>query len=81
MTHDKKIALINAVLMAGFMALFMSGCLSLVNFGLTKSWLWGWGRSFILAWPLAFVLSLFSGKHIMNLSRRLARAESAEEQA
>jgi len=81
MSYEQRTALINAVLMAGFMALMMSGCLSLINFGPTPKWLWGWGRSFLLAWPLAFVLSLCFGKRIMLLSRRLARQNDKEGQA
>lgn len=79
MTYDKKVKLINAILMAGFMALLMSGCLSLINLGFTKKWLWGWGRSFLFAWPLAFVLSLTLGKAVMAVSHKLAGVREADE--
>ncbi len=80
MSDERKVNLINCVLMAGFMALMMSGCLSLINFGISQKWLLSWGRSFLFAWPLALVLSLFFGKRIFLISRRLARIGVKREQ-
>ena len=68
---EKKIAIVTAIMMSGFMAFVLSGVFTLLNVGFGIAWLFAWLQGFSIAWPLALVLALVAGKPISSLARRL----------
>ena len=72
MDLQKRIGIINGILMSGFMAFLLSGFFTWFNLGVTLAWLYAWAKGFAIAWPLAFVLVALVGSTIRKLAVRIA---------
>lgn len=70
--NEKKVNIIQAILMSAFMAFMLSGFFSFSAHGVTMLWLHAWLKGFLMAWPIALILVVTFGRLIRQLAEYIA---------
>ena len=75
---NRKVIIVNQIIMTGMMALCMSGIMLLIAFGPTTEALSMWPRNFLTAWPVAFITTNLVWPVANMITRRIVGASLAD---